>query len=702
MAQPYLHELVSCIAAPSVALSGTDGQICAGGVQGVLRHDRRLLSELIVTVDGQEPTPVGHTLGSAAGNDAASVVRFDSIIRHLGDPTNDPTVRIERERRVRTNGMQEELRLVNNARTGITTHVRVSAASDLAPMSAVRRGDLAGPRQPDAVVPQVAWTHHASTVRFGPCSGGDHEFELEPDGRVVWSWHVTIPARSSWSMTFDLTVEDSVADPHSFPAAAPSSLGWAERAAMVEVGPAELARLVERSVGDLRGLALADPTAPGDAFLAAGSPWFFTLFGRDTLWAARLTLPLGTGLARGTLRILARRQGTRHDRETGEAPGKILHEVRPLVPDLGGHHGLPPLYFGTIDATALWICLLHDAWRWGLPDNEVAELLDPLEAALAWLRTDADPDGDGFLEYIDETGRGLANQGWKDSGDAIQFPDGTIAKPPIALCEAQAYAYEAALAGATLLESFGRSGADVMREWAASLRKRFRQEFWVFDARGRFPALALDGAKRPVDTPSSNLGHLFGTGLLDADESAAVAARIAEPDLDSGFGLRTMSSDVIGFNGLGYHAGTVWPHDTAIAIRGLTRDGHDHVAASLAAGLLRAAPDFGYRLPELFGGTDGRNGGPVLAYPAACRPQAWSAAAAISLLQAALGLDADVPAGRLRVAPSKAFKAWFPLRVSGLHVAGHPLTIDVDATGKATVETTAPLSVESADVPIRC
>jgi glycogen debranching enzyme len=234
-----------------------------------------------------------------------------------------------------------------------------------------------------------------------------------------------------------------------------------------------------------------------------------------------------------------------------------------------------------------------------------------------------------------------------------------------------------------------------MREWAAELRDRFRSTYWVSDSRGAFPALALDGAKRPVATATSNLGHLLGTGILDADESARVAARMRTDDLDCGYGLRTMTADVAGFNPFGYHAGTVWPHDTAIAILGLARDGHDRDAASLAAGLVRAAPDFAYRLPELFAGTDARRDEPVLAYPASCRPQAWSAAAAIAMLQAALGLEADVPRGVLRVAPSAAFADWFPLRVEGLRVAGHAVTVEVDTAGSVRVETSAPVTVET-------
>src|SRR5262249_22255919 len=237
-------------------------------------------------------------------------------------------------------------------------------------------------------------------------------------------------------------------------------------------------------------------------------------------------LPLGTELAAGTLRTLARRQGTRTDETTGEQPGKIPHELR--RPDLDS--ALPPVYYGTVDATSLWISLLFDAWRWGMPPADVEALLPAVEAALGWLGS-----FDEFVSYRDTSGRGLANQGWKDSPDAVQFADGTFAEPPIALCEVQGYAYAAALQGAGLLDAFGRPGAGPWRDWATALAHRFRDRFWV----DGYPAIALDGSGRRVDTVTSNIGHLPGTGLLDAAEEAQVADRLAAPDLDSGFGLRT-------------------------------------------------------------------------------------------------------------------------------------------------------------------
>jgi glycogen debranching enzyme len=370
---------------------------------------------------------------------------------------------------------------------------------------------------------------------------------------------------------------------------------------------------------------MTTPGAPIDVFFAAGSPWYLTLFGRDSLWTARMLLPLDLEHAQGTLRTLARLAGTRVDPETAEAPGKIMHELRREEVALDDV-SLPPLYYGTIDATPLWVCLLHDAWRAGLDSEVVRALIPTAEAALRWITDYGDPDGDGFCEYIDESGHGLANQGWKDSGDSIRFSNGTIATGPVALCEMQGYAYEAAISGADLLDAYGVDGGDRYRSWAESLAVRFREAFWCGSGDDSYPALALDGAKQRVDSVTSNIGHLLGTGLLNPAEEERVARRLAAPDMDSGFGLRTMSSADGGYSPLSYHCGSVWPHDTAIVIGAMVRAGLARYAAGLVEGLLRASVAFDQRLPELWSG----EGRPV-PYPAACRPQAWSAAAAVVL-----------------------------------------------------------------------
>jgi glycogen debranching enzyme len=395
-------------------------------------------------------------------------------------------------------------------------------------------------------------------------------------------------------------------------------------------------RLADRAFSDLNSLRMAPRALPDEVFLAAGAPWFYTLFGRDSLIAARMLLPVDRTLASGTLRVLAARQGRVMDPDTAEQPGKILHEVRrtDLSLDRDGGFHLPPLYYGTIDATPLWVTLLHDTWRAGMPDAEVAALLDNLEAALAWLDQHGDSDDDGFLEYLDTSGHGLANQGWKDSGDSIRWHDGTIAEGPIALCEVQAYAYQAAIHGAAVLDAFDRPGGDRWRGWAAALRERFRSAFWCEDEQGAYPALALDASKRPVDGISSNIGHLLGTGLLDGDERRSVVARLLDPTMFTGYGIRTLSATNGAYWPLRYHAGSVWTHDTAMTIDGLLRDGFEEQAARVAMGLLTAAEAFDYRLPELFGGHSADEVWPPTPYPASCRPQAWAAAAVVPIARA--------------------------------------------------------------------
>jgi glycogen debranching enzyme len=476
------------------------------------------------------------------------------------------------------------------------------------------------------------------------------------------SWAVTLEPGTTTTLTYSVRAHDPAAVVH----APTRARDWSD--AQVSSGDHRLGRLVARSLDDLQALRLTDGQ---DVYLGAGVPWFLTLFGRDSIWAARMLLPLGTDLAAGTLRVLARHQGTKTDPTSGEAPGKILHELRRQEFILADGPHLSAAYYGTIDATPLWISLLHDAWRWGLPEAQAAELLPHLEAALGWLAGDADPDGDGFLEYLDTSGHGLANQGWKDSGDAVRHRDGRLAEPPIALAEVQGYAYRAALDGAALLDAFGRPGAGQWRDYAAVLAERFRARFWVD---GGYPALALDRDKRPVDSLTSNIGHLLGTGILNQAEERAVATALGGEAMSGGYGLRTMSANDGGFSPLSYHCGSVWTHDTAIVAAGLARAGFPAEATRLIDGLLTAAETFGYRLPELHAGDSRSALSRPMPYPAACRPQAWSAAAAVLMLQATLGLEPDVPNGRVRLnpLPGSPFGA---VTARGLRIAGHPVDI---------------------------
>ena len=618
--QPFLHDLVSQVAAPTQVWSTPDGQAVprsdgAAGVIGLLHGDVRLLSGIQVTVDGDPGVPVAHRV-----REDGSVV-FTALLRTLDTAyarTGDPHVRLDRVRGVAPGRLVEELAIGSTLDADVEIGVEVRLTPDATPMEAVRVGGARVRATLEAGAGGGRWTADGIMVTVAAPGAS-----TAVDGdQLTLRWTTTLPAYGSVTLGWSA---DAVDPAPVVVAAAPDLV-----AATPLLPPGLDRRLgpwLERSVADLASLTMALPESPGDLFYGAGAPWYFTLFGRDSLWTARLALPLGLDLARGTLRTLGRLQGRSEDPRTGEQPGKIPHELRRNGYQLGGM-SLPPLYYGTIDATPLWVCLLHDAWRAGLDDEAVVEQLGVLEAALAWLTAQTDDvDGvEGFVRYVSAGSQGLANQGWKDSADAVRFADGRYAEGAIALCEVQGYAYEAAVSGAALLDGFDRPGGDALRAWAQRLQERFRASFWCEPSGDvqEYPALALDGDGRRVDALTSNIGHLPGTGLLNLEEEWRVAQLVGSPALDSGLGLRTMSTRDAAYAPLSYHCGSVWPHDTAIVVDGLTRAGLADAADGLVEGLLAAAVAFDHRLPELWSG----EGAPV-PYPAACRPQAWSAAAAV-------------------------------------------------------------------------
>lgn len=654
--QPLLHDSTVVLTAPSQAWSARDGRIDGRGIHGFYHSDLRVLDRLLLTIGGSEPEHI-----STAGPDAATAV-FTAVVRGLDDETADPRVRLDRSRTVRAGSLGERIVLRNALGHRLRTTVQLEVGADFSPMQQIKAGRR-GSEHPILVA--LGADPGSAHLRSGPVSArivAEGSDVTVSGDRLTLRWEADLAARSEVVLEWRIDVEDPTAV---VAGAAPSDHWGAFRAA---TGDSRLAAWLGRAIADLQALRMTTVEHPDDVFLAAGAPWFFTLFGRDSLWAARMLLPLGHELAASTLRVLAAYQGVREVPESAEQPGKIMHELRPGTLSIPGEDViLPPLYYGTVDATALWVCLLHDAWRWGMPGEEVEVLLPHLEAALAWMRDHGDSDGDGFLEYIDTTGHGLANQGWKDSGDSIQWRDGTLAVGPIALCEVQGYAFEAAVGGAELLEAFGRPGAEDWRAWAADLKERFAASFWIDDPEGAYPAVALDAAKRRVDTVTSNIGHLLGTGILEPEQSALVARRLVSPELASGYGLRTMSQDSAGYWPLSYHGGSVWAHDTAIVIGGLAREGFRGEAERLTEGLLAAAEGFGYRMPELHAGDSADETSAPVPYPAACRPQAWSAAAAVAVLSARLGLQADAPAGRFAVDPEPSAGT---MRIRGLRFAG--------------------------------
>ena len=618
--QPFLADRVVALSAPTQAWSADDGDMGAAPIDGIYHGDTRFVRTLRVDYAGASGAFAAPEHVATAIVDAGTV-RFDALLRGVDDAFPDPKVRLVRERRVADGVATETLTVHAHLTEPVRLRLRARIGWDLSPLQEVKAGS-AGATATDAETTASGLVVHGGGAHLTVTAPGADVSVAAAEATLTWDLEVPAhgTATAEWSarLTDAGLVVRAAATPAPWPAPTPAT-GADPR----------LQRWLGRALDDLAALRLALPDHPGDEFFAAGAPWFFTLFGRDSLWAARLLLPLDSTMAASTLRVLARLQGTRTDPATAEQPGKIMHELRAGTLEMPGEGiVLPPLYYGTVDATPLWVSLLADTAAAGMPEAEVRALLPALEAALEWITASAGDDG--FLDYVDETGHGLSNQGWKDSGDSIQWRDGSLAAGPIALCEVQGYAYEAAIGGADLLDRFGRPGAERLRAWAAGLKQRFAERFWVTTPEGRYPAIALDRDGRAVDTLTTNAGHLLGTGILSPEEEAEVARLLTGASMSSGFGLRTLSTDAGGYWPLSYHGGSVWTHDTAIVARGMARAGLASPAREVVAGMLAAAEAFDYRVPELHAGDAATDLPRPAPYPAACRPQAWSAAAAVT------------------------------------------------------------------------
>jgi glycogen debranching enzyme len=414
---------------------------------------------------------------------------------------------------------------------------------------------------------------------------------------------------------------------------------WLASAPVLLADEPALVRTYRASLSDLGALRMHPDLTKGATLPAAGLPWFMALFGRDSLITSFQALPFLPGLAATTLRVLAARQATVRDDFQEQEPGKILHELRLGELTARGQRPHSP-YFGSADATPLFLVLLDEYHRWSGDDRLVRELEPNARAALAWIEDSGDCDGDGYVEYeCRNPTTGLVNQCWKDSWNAIQFADGTLAQGPIATCEVQGYVYDAQRRSARLArEIWGDEAlAQRLERRAAELRARFRRDFWV-EERGCH-ALALDGNKRRADSLTSNIGHLLWSGILDDGEAAAAAERLLDEQLYSGWGIRTLGAREAGYNPLGYHTGTIWPHDNSLIAAGLARYGHHDAARTIASALLAAAPYFEHRLPEVFAGFPRLVTSVPVEFPTASRPQSWASGAPLLLLTTLLKLD---------------------------------------------------------------
>ncbi|MDE3113430.1 MAG: amylo-alpha-1,6-glucosidase [Chloroflexota bacterium] len=459
---------------------------------------------------------------------------------------------------------------------------------------------------------------------------------------------------------------------------------WVAAFASVRSSDELLDRVMERALRDLR---ILRAERDGLHFVAAGVPWFATLFGRDSCIVGLQTLPFGPSLAAETLKLLARFQSTKVDEYRDAEPGKMLHELRTGELATAGLIPQSPAYYGTVDATLLWVILLGQYLNW-TGDSDLARDLRPnLEAAVEWTERWGDHDGDGYVDYTGRFKGGLVNQGWKDSGTSIVNADGSLPTPPIALCEVQGYLYRAWRTAARVFASFGeRARADDLMRKAGDLRERFERDYWS-ERLGCY-VLALQKGKRPCEVVASNAGQVLWGGIASPEHAARTAERLLAPDMFSGWGIRTLSKSAVVFNPLSYHLGSVWPHDNSLIVGGLRRYGHDDAAQRVFSALYAAAASFrDQRVPELYCGydRDPAEASPV-GYPVACSPQAWAAGALPYALWQILGLRARAADGKLIVDRPRLPDQVQWLEIHGLSLGDHSVDLRFERGDSGRVE----------------
>ncbi|WP_369172863.1 glycogen debranching N-terminal domain-containing protein [Streptomyces sp. R28] len=630
-----------CVALPGLAVSTNQGQLTGRGLEGFYRAGRRVLSRCQVRVAGREPLPV------QARMTAADCARFVGTLRTSPQAGPDPDVVVVRTRHA---DGTERITLHSAAVRPLLVPVEVALGTDLADLGAIACGN-SGQEVPATVHDSgLRWSsaHGNSTVTADP-SPAD---ALASAGLLRWEF--ALPPGGSVSIELRVRL-DGAGPVRAVGRAATSPLAPARAAG----DDPRVEALLRTSVEDLQALLLRDHAHPADTHLAAGVPWRCGLAPAEALAAARMTLPLGTRLAVGTLRTLARTQLRGQGPQSGMIPGPIR--------DAGPH--LPPGCTGT-EATLLFPALLAEARLWGLPGPETEELLPAAERCLTWLRATA---GDGT--YLRDP-----------------HPGGPVR------CETQAHAHRAALLGADLLDACGRPGGGELRQWAGALRTTFRADFWIDDVGGGRPAAARAPDGRHVPHLGAAAVHLLDTGLLgggeqapgllDKVQTAQLARLLGGPAMDSGWGLRGLSAKEAGHNPFGHRSGAVRVHETALAVAGLATADYEKEASALLRGLLGAAEAFGHRLPEMYAGERRTDGSAPLPHPAACRPAATAAAAGVLMLTTLAGIRPDAPAGTVTLRPVRSAPLG-EIVLTGLRVAGAPFSVRVSRLGLAMVEEAA-------------
>ena len=649
-----------------------------GLTSGFFSEDTRFLSRLELRVNGLRPLLLS----------SGKVEYFSAAFYLRNAPTDglaQDVVSIARERFV-GEGMQDHVTLRNESPEPVALTLELRVEADFADIISVKEHDFAlgDPLRARPLPPPVEVRHEGDgnqVVLAEPRPGGARTQVLfseapERDGDRL-RFAVSLDPHATWRLRVDIV--PSLNGDVLAPGAVERRFGterehvreslsvWRLSVPQLRTSWDDLRHAFEQSVADLAALRMRGGAGIG-RLPAAGMPWFMTVFGRDTIITCLQTMLLGPELATSALDSLAALQSRVDDESIDAEPGKIVHELRrgrAAETWFGA-------YYGTVDATPLYLVLLHEVWRWTGDRALLRRLQEPALAALRWIDEWGDRDGDGFVDYERRTPRGLLNQSWKDSGDSMRFHDGSLAEPPIAPAEVQGYVYAGKLGLAEIAREVWRDPAlaERLEREAAELRERFDDAYWVPE-RGGFYALALDRDGRRVDSLCSNIGHLLWSGIVPEHRTGIVADRLVGEPLWSGWGVRTMSAADAAFNPIAYHTGTVWPHDTSLAAWGLACTGHWPEARLIARRLLEAARSFGWSLPEVFAGYARTETSFPIAYPTAARPQAWAAGTPVLLLRLLLGIEPDVSRHTLGSVAPPDLPSWAgTIRLSGVRAFG--------------------------------
>ncbi len=632
------------IAGRAFSVSGRSGNIAEPGPQGFFNNDTRFLSGLHLLINGLDPEVVD--AASIDADEAVFLLRSRAIEQ---DEHAEPGLIIRRHR-YQGPTLHDDVIIENRTGLATTVTVELQVSVDFADLFDVRRAGPAIERPIHArrTNGELVFTYTSDDFERATEITTSEDATSEDDRLVLTQ---RIEPNQQWKTCLDVVpvVDGS-------PTSIERSCTIGHHRHPVTTSPRQLASPPElRSSADalehlwahsLSDLASLEINMDGQRAFAAGIPWYVALFGRDSMITAMEAMLLDPDAALDIAQLLANLQGTKSDPAVSEEPGKILHEVR--LGERSLPHDRMSVYYGAVDTTPLWCMLLHKLHRWGADPARVRALLPNLRAAVDWIQ-DGLETGDGFLTYTGDVTR-LNNQGWKDSVDSMIDGRGRQLELPIAVVEAQGYAVEALRSAARLESELGDSvRASPLRVEADELQERIEDRFWRDDL-GTF-ALAIGKDGSVADTVSSNPGHLLWAEAVHPEKAAAIARSLLSNGMWSGWGIRTLSQDHPSYNPISYHRGSVWPHDTMLAITGLLSYGHVEEALTLAGGLLAASPHFSYELPELFSGISRDEVPHPIGYPTSSSPQAWAAAVPIYLTEQLLGIRPDLPAGRVVVAP---------------------------------------------------